>query len=189
MTAASPPNRPIDSDDEALRERTLVHARERAIALEAADAQGAPPAPDPDPEFLRGTIMHAPDLHALYCREYERHFHALKALRGATPTIGLCPAFRLRIDDLLTLIAHVYGLPKTELVQRGFNRYRGHLVRIYAVVCIVSKTPFTAAAFREEPEGPFLSEQDRFRCIPMAMNDLCARGYLPKGEIALILDS
>lgn len=188
MTSASPPNQPIDPIDEDLRARTHAHALERAIAFEAANALDRSPVPDPDPEFLRGTIMRTPDLHEIYRREYDRQFHALKALRAAAPAIGLRPAFRLRIDDLLGLIAHVYGLPTSELIQRGFNRYHGQLVRIYAVVSIVPKTPFTAAAFREEPEGPFLSEQERFRCIPMAMNDLCARGYLPKGEIALILD-
>ncbi len=186
--AAVPPPHPINPQDPGLRDRVRAHAHERAVALEAAAARGVAPVPDPDPDFLPKVVMQETELHALYCEEYERRFDALRALREATPLIGLQPVLRLRIGDLLTLIAHVYGIPKRELVERGFNRYRHHSIRICQVTATAARVPIVAKAFRIDPPGLIVTERERFAPIFLAMDDLCARGFLPPGELVLIFE-
>lgn len=186
--AAVPPPHPVNPQDPGLCDRVRAHAYERAVALEGADATGRRPVPDPDPDFLRKVIMAVPDLHELCCREYDRQFDALRALRDATPLVGLKPIFRLQVGDLLTLIAHVYRIPKRELVERRFNRYRHHLMQVYQVTPTAARVPLVAKAFREEPPGLIVPERERFAPILRAMDDLCARGYLPAGELVLVFD-
>ncbi len=186
---AAPPPVPLDSQIPGLRDRVRAHAHERAMALEAADALQAPPAPDPDPDFLRRIVMEAPELHALYCEEYERRFQALRALREQTPLIGLRPVLRLQIADLLALIAHVYGIPRRELVERGFNRYRHHSLLIREVAPVSARPPLQPKTFREEPPGLIQTERERFAPVFAAMDDLCARGFLPPGPIILAFDA